>query len=99
MAMTYNIHGELVEIDGLEFIVDWATRRINIFETIPSVLERAKCIWQRIESCVPNNTLELIDMCDWLDDNIQGYYARVGFDDLLFSSEVDALAFKLRWVN
>ena len=38
------------------------------------------------------------EMLDWLDNNIEGYYAFLVNNEICFIEKTDAMAFKLRWI-
>lgn len=38
------------------------------------------------------------EILDWLEDNIEGYYAYLSTNEICFTELIDAMAFKLRWI-
>ncbi len=85
----------MVQIDNHDFLFSHgpATKRVSPLDW--DAQQHIVNNWFKVSMKIPNNDS---DLWDWVNYQIEEYYVYLVTNEIIFSNEIDAVAFKLRWI-
>lgn len=86
----------MFRIDNNDFYLnDPDTKRVSPFDWNAS--QYIENNWFKVSMKWIGSYRNHSEFWDWIDDNIEGYYAYLIAGEMIFLNKTDAFAFKMRW--